>query len=69
MAINAKKEDIVQIENHCTKKIRLGYHFVKSILLLKMVFLYLFSVGNLPHFVLVFSKTLIFTYELLPRLI
>ena len=25
MAINAKKEDIVKIENHCTKKIRLGY--------------------------------------------
>jgi hypothetical protein len=25
MAINVKKEDIVQIENHCTKKIRLGY--------------------------------------------
>ena len=25
MAINAKKEDIVKIENHCTKNIRLGY--------------------------------------------
>ena len=25
MAINAIKEDIVKIENHCTKKIRLGY--------------------------------------------
>ena len=25
MAINAKKEDIVKIENHYTKKIRLGY--------------------------------------------
>ena len=25
MAINARKEDIVKIENHCTKKIKLGY--------------------------------------------
>ena len=25
MAKNAKKEDMVKIENHCTKKIRLGY--------------------------------------------
>ena len=25
MAINANKEDIVKIENHITKKIRLGY--------------------------------------------
>ena len=27
IAINAKKEDIVKIENHCTKKIRMGYLF------------------------------------------
>ena len=25
MAKNAKKDDMVKIENHCTKKIRLGY--------------------------------------------
>ena len=25
MAKNAKKEDMVKVENHCTKKIRLGY--------------------------------------------
>ena len=25
MAINAKKEDIVKIENHCNKKIRMRY--------------------------------------------
>ena len=25
MEVNAKKEDTVKIENHCTMKIRLGY--------------------------------------------
>ena len=37
MAINAIKEDIVKIENQCTKKIRLGYRLYVVLLELKML--------------------------------